>query len=89
MRNFRHALVIYTTNGGALNANVETAGCRPLDLRLPPFDLAAAEVYQFGAVAKKVPKPRAHSNSRPCRSAGVEGTSTPIRRLKRLLVPTA
>jgi hypothetical protein len=37
------------TGAATLNADVETGGCRPLDLRLPPFNLAAAEVYQFNA----------------------------------------
>jgi SAM-dependent methyltransferase len=46
---FRHALVTNCVNpsGPTVNLPIEDAGFRYLDLRLPPFNVAAQEVFSF------------------------------------------
>lgn len=46
---FRRALVTNTTNGIRDNQDIPDGEWRPLDLRLPPFNLAATELLTYDA----------------------------------------
>lgn len=49
LRNFRYALLTNCVDpkGPTVNRDIQTGGCRYLDLRLPPFNLEARQVFEF------------------------------------------